>query len=346
MAFTPVESSLGGLLIGSAASLAYMADGKITGISGILGPALRSLGTGQLREAWWKWLFLLGLVLAGLANLLLNGSFAFPDAMPFSVLRYLLGGLCIGLGTRLGRGCTSGHGICGLPRLSQRSWIAVPCFMIVAAITVAVSRHAVHRQGSGGIANLEWPSRWEFPVGTIVVAAVLIVPTVCLPYRVRSYVSPTASGFIFGLGLGCSGMTRQDKVLNFLDVAGTWDPSLMLVMGCGLCASAPSFLYAEKEDRKPLCGAHTDCAFEKPAKRGDYGSLVFGSCAFGLGWGLTGICPGPGVVGVMPYLSQGGSGLAFGLAFLAICASWLGTDWVLAVWKQRQSTRYAAEATE
>ena len=206
----------------------------------------------------------------------------------------------------------SGHGICGLPRLSQRSWIAVPCFMIVAAITVAV----------------------------------LIVPTVCLPYRVRSYVSPTASGFIFGLGLGCSGMTRQDKVLNFLDVAGTWDPSLMLVMGCGLCASAPSFLYAEKEDRKPLCGAHTDCAFEKPAKRGDYGSLVFGSCAFGLGWGLIGICPGPGVVGVMPYLSQGGSGLAFGLAFLAICASWLGTDWVLAVWKQRQSTRYAAEATE
>ena len=165
--------------------------------------------------------------------------------------------------------------------------------MIVAAITVAVSRHAVHRQRSGGIANLEWPSRWEFPVGTIVVAAVLIVLTVCLPFRVRSYVSPTASGFIFGLGLGCSGMTRQDKVLNFLDVAGTWDPSLMLVMGCGLCASAPSFLYAEKEDRKPLCGAHKDCAFEKPAKRGDYGSLVLGSCAFGLGWGLIGICPGP-----------------------------------------------------
>ena len=107
MAFTPLESSIGGLLIGSAASWAYLADGKITGISGILGPALRSLGTCQLKESLWKWLFLLGLVLAALINLLLNGSFAFPAAMPFSALRYFLGGLCIGLGRRLGRGCTS-----------------------------------------------------------------------------------------------------------------------------------------------------------------------------------------------------------------------------------------------
>ena len=107
MVFTPLESSIGGLLIGSAASWAYLADGKITGISGILGPALRSLGTCQLKESLWKWLFLLGLVLAALINLLLNGSFAFPAAMPFSALRYFLGGLCIGLGRRLGRGCTS-----------------------------------------------------------------------------------------------------------------------------------------------------------------------------------------------------------------------------------------------
>ena len=74
-----------------------------------LGPALRSLGTCQLKESLWKWLFLLGLVLAALINLLLNGSFAFPAAMPFSAPRYFLGGLCIGLGTRLGRGCTSGR---------------------------------------------------------------------------------------------------------------------------------------------------------------------------------------------------------------------------------------------
>ena len=63
----------------------------------------------------------------------------------------------------------------------------------------------VGRQTSRGIAKLEWPPRWVFPVGAIVAAAVLIVLTACLPYRVRSYVSPTASGLIFGLGLGCSG---------------------------------------------------------------------------------------------------------------------------------------------
>ena len=92
MAFTPFESGVGGLLIGLSAALAYLADGKITGISGIVGPFLRGVGKcepmkdGQL----WKALFLVGLVVGGLVNFAFNKDFAYPPALDISVLRYCL----------------------------------------------------------------------------------------------------------------------------------------------------------------------------------------------------------------------------------------------------------------
>ena len=126
-----------------------------------------------------------------------------------------------------------------------------------------------------------------------------------------------------GVGLGCAGMTSQAKVLDFLDFGGTWDPSLAFVMGCGILVSGPAFLYAEREASKPLC---SDCSYEKPPKHGNYPPLIFGASFFGLGWGLIGICPGPAVAGVIPYLVDGdGPGFSFGLSFLVICITWLIT---------------------
>ena len=140
--------------------------------------------------------------------------------------------------------------------------------------------------------------------------------------------SPMACGIIFGLGLGVSGMTNQAKVLDFLDFAGTWDPSLAFVMGLGLCVSFPAFLVAENEERKPFCGE--GCSFEKPSKTGDYGSLVLGATFFGLGWGLVGICPGPALAAAIPYMiADRASGLFFGLSVLLILVSWLVTDRVI-----------------
>ena len=168
MAFTPIESGVGGLLIGMSAALAYLADGKITGISGIAGPFLRGVGKCQPMKdgQLWKALFLVGLVTGGLLNLAFNRDFAYPQALDIPVARYCLGGVFVGIGTRVGRGCTSGHGICGLPRLAPRSWIAVPTFMGIAAVTVAVTRHAAKLDASGtwGVAELQWPPKWEFPL--------------------------------------------------------------------------------------------------------------------------------------------------------------------------------------
>jgi hypothetical protein len=135
--FTPVSALLGGLLIGAAASLLWLALGRIAGISGILGSALRGHGGSELI---WRVLFLVGLP-AGAALAVLLGWARAPSAPPADLALAGIGGLLVGFGTRLGSGCTSGHGICGLARLSPRSLAATAMFMAAGMASTFVLRH-------------------------------------------------------------------------------------------------------------------------------------------------------------------------------------------------------------
>lgn len=130
----PLAAVLGGLLIGLAAVLLYVSLGRIAGISGILFGALNG-------EGLWRWMFLLGLLLGawGMAQ-------GLPNAVEVSrpspgVLTLILAGVLVGFGTRLGNGCTSGHGVCGLGRLSLRSWVAVLAFMAAGVFMASVGRY-------------------------------------------------------------------------------------------------------------------------------------------------------------------------------------------------------------
>src|SRR5689334_17215234 len=118
---------LGGALIGLSASLYWSLNGRIAGISGILGGALFAPG----QERWTRVLFLLGLFGAGLGFARFTNRVASPD-LPLLALAFA--GLLVGFGTRLSGGCTSGHGVCGLSRRSRRSLVAVLTFMVTAAI--------------------------------------------------------------------------------------------------------------------------------------------------------------------------------------------------------------------
>jgi uncharacterized membrane protein YedE/YeeE len=124
---------LGGALIGLAASLLLLGNGRIAGISGILG-SLFLAG----REKGWQIAFLSGLIVSGAVFAWLSpGSFgAPPRALPVLALA----GLLVGFGTRIGNGCTSGHGVCGISRLSRRSLVATVTFMGAAILTVLVLR--------------------------------------------------------------------------------------------------------------------------------------------------------------------------------------------------------------
>lgn len=126
----------GGALIGLAAVLLMWANGRIAGISGIANRVL----DGPTGDRGWAIAFLAGMMLAGAVVLLVTGRVANPLASP---LQLVVAGLLVGFGTRLGSGCTSGHGVCGIGRLSKRSFVAVAIFMVSAIATVYVVRHGL-----------------------------------------------------------------------------------------------------------------------------------------------------------------------------------------------------------
>jgi hypothetical protein len=134
--FTPVAGAAGGLLIGLSAVLLMGSLGRIAGISGIF----RAMFT---QVAGWQALFLLGLLAGTALTAVLGGFDPATIAFPGNPATTILGGLLVGAGTALGSGCTSGHGICGMARLSQRSIVSTVVFMAVAVIVVFLMRHVM-----------------------------------------------------------------------------------------------------------------------------------------------------------------------------------------------------------
>lgn len=133
---TPLSSLLGGVLIGLAATMLLLWNGRVAGISGIFGGVLLP----KVGEASWRALFLAGLVAGGFLLRVFHPS-AFPAETSSSLPLIATAGVLVGFGTRLGSGCTSGHGVCGLSRLSARSLVATLSFMATGAITVFVVRN-------------------------------------------------------------------------------------------------------------------------------------------------------------------------------------------------------------
>lgn len=134
--FTPVSGAIGGILIGIAATLLLAGSGRIAGISGIAGGLLARVPG----DSAWRLLFLLGLVLGA-------GVYQLVTAAPLEVVidisapLLITAGFLVGFGTRLGGGCTSGHGVCGIARFSARSIVATIVFIGVAMATTFVLRH-------------------------------------------------------------------------------------------------------------------------------------------------------------------------------------------------------------
>jgi uncharacterized protein len=136
--FTPVSAAIGGGLIGLSAVLLMLLTGRVAGISGIFGGCL---GFG-INDKGWRIAFIAGLILAPLIASWIGYAMPSPQ-MPASWAVVIAAGLLAGFGTRLGGGCTSGHGICGIARFSGRSITATAIFIFMAVVVVALTRHVL-----------------------------------------------------------------------------------------------------------------------------------------------------------------------------------------------------------
>jgi len=132
--FTPVSATIGGLLIGASAVMLLALNGRIAGVSGIAGALLRRPRV----DVVWRLMFVIGLLVGASLPWLVTDV---PVVVDTPLWMLLGGGLLVGFGTQMGSGCTSGHGVCGIARLSRRSIVATLVFMGAAIVTVFVTRH-------------------------------------------------------------------------------------------------------------------------------------------------------------------------------------------------------------
>jgi hypothetical protein len=235
-------------------------------------------------------------VCAGAAlNEHLNPSSELPTLPALGAAHYAAAGLMVGAGTRLGNGCTSGHGVCGLARGSRRSFAAVLTFMASGFATMALLR-VLEAPAAGVVAlpPLTLPPTRVSPAAhapalALAAAAALISLSAMGGHAL---LNAALCGVTFGMGLGISGMTHPQKVTGFLDVTGLagvpWDPSLAFVMGGGLLGSAIGYQGSLRLPSPMLAPK-----FSLPTRRDLDARLLGGSALFGAGWAVGGMCPGP-----------------------------------------------------
>lgn len=341
--FTPITGLVGGSLIGLSAATLLLFNGDILGASGLMASFVVSPKKTLTDPAQqWKLAFLAAFCLTTRVYVTMIDTDALKDErlghasdIPIvSPLGFIIGGFFVGFGTRLGNGCTTGHGICGLARLSTRSLAAVLTFMatgIFAATGCSKTCpfHPYLRDSYDSVAR-HLPTEATIATGTVIasLAACAALPGLLRrgPHDAgekerdkhdndkRKIVPAMVSATFFSLGLVVSQMTISSKIYGFLNVKGlrdgSWDPTLVCVMGGGLIVSFLSYQWVKGvnvfKNRKaitcPLSQKASIGHFNVPTNKVIDAKLLIGEAVFGLGWGIAGLCPGPAMfLGIAGY---------------------------------------------
>lgn len=309
----------GGLILGVSVSLLYICYGNLTGISGMVEKVFQG---NQKKEDRWQLHYLCGLYVASyLYNIGRDNHTLTTMALPSWM--YVVAGVLVGMGSRVGCGCTSGHGISGLARLSPRSIVAVGSFFVM-GVTVANLVHGVAPEKNGAwkadIKDLNWYKADTISGTTL---AVLSFIPVLQDIEFKTCIV-WACGGLFGLGLAMSGMTNNGVVLSFLNFNKMWNPALMFVLAFAVMSFGLTFWLREHWKSKPLYADEVSL----PKNKTIDAKLVIGEIMFGAGWGLAGLCPGP----VVAVLSVPAVGAMF------VPAMWIGIKAADAIKRASDST--------
>lgn len=284
-----------------------LTNGRILGISGIVSGLVPN---SSKKDRRWRFAFVAGMVgTSALMALLVPQRLVAPTVGSSAML---LAGALVGFGTSMGSGCTSGHGICGFGRLSIRSLVAAVSFHASAALAA--------RYGAGFIESLppapliaSLPA--TLPMAPLLAAGAAAVLAAAALGGQAPDALPSQGASLSGLGLGAvtscalvlAGMTDARHVQHYLRFGAgvAWDPSPVFVMSAGALTALLAYRYLRRLPR-PLVAP----AMEFPTATRITPNLVVGSLVFGLGWGLTGVCPGPALASV-------GAGSTCVLAYIA-----------------------------
>lgn len=323
------------IVAGGSAGLLLIVNGDIMGASGILSNTLLNpIQALQKPSNHWRYVYLASFALT--VNLFVNylAPPAFladerseaSDVPVASSAAYLLGGLLVGLGTKLGNGCTTGHGICGIARFSKRSFAATATFTGMSmASTYVISplrswATATEFLRTTGLPHMSPLSSGLVMAGTVFAA--MVAPALSATNKAklieeggksvveteeRKVLGASLSGAMFASGLAISGMVKVSKVHDFLCLSGfsngSYDPTLITVMGSGILASWLAYQFVDgwsktMPPQKTLscpAGLGEGTCFSVPTNVTIDTQLLIGAAAFGSGWGLTGVCPGPAI---------------------------------------------------
>ena len=275
--------------------------GKITGLSGFLfhvagfkfGPMF------HLRLC-----FLVGMVSVVDIYYNFSGRYMFGQRIldteeDINIVSWIIGGLFIGLGVRWSGGCTSGHRVCGIPRFSKRSLIAVCIFMFCGIATASINSVLGPLPP---LLKFNQTSKFYYNIIPRIVLSAYQFAAIAyiLYYLIKGSTkvekaSPLAyfiMGSIFGLGLLISGISSRQKILHFLTLNKDWDPSLLFVIATAVGINLITFQYTIRKKKAVFCQE-----IDLPDSYMDKG-IYFGPALFGIGWGLTGLCPGPALTNI------------------------------------------------
>eukprot|EP00038_Savillea_parva_P005846 m.160305 g.160305 ORF g.160305 m.160305 type:complete len:331 (-) comp11926_c0_seq1:236-1228(-) len=278
------EAVLGGAIIGLAAGLRMLTTGRVAGNSGAVKACLCLSDTPDYSNI----LYATGMIMSGhVAQWALPWALEAPPVGTTSVLlTHLLGGFFTGMGVHFCNGCTSGHGLAGISRLSWRSIAATPTFLGTAALVVMIKSHfeVGHMVPLAPTPEIHIMSG----VTAAIVGVVLALPMLVTDLgKMLPYYSGAWCGFTFGLGLSVGGMVRASTVTEALGPK-SFNPTLWILFTTALVTTFVLYRLAES---KSIHAARAIKGGDPPDR-----FLIGGSVLFGIGWGLTGMCPGPLVV--------------------------------------------------
>jgi len=306
-----INSLLGGSIMAISSSLHLYVQGKITGISGTLFKCI------SRNDFAYGFSFLTGMLfVSSFIKCFFDpltsqkfGNYPFLESTSeyvrdLSLPGFLLAGFLVGFGAKMANGCTSGHGVCGLPRMSKRSIVAISFFMIFGMSVATIRYHFPFLRPSSYSYDV-----WDY---SFISNSVLIMSLLGFLFtlmngfssgvknKTRDIMVSFLIGALFSFGLIQSGMLQRHVVIEFLTISKIWNIQLAFVLGSAVGVNFITFNFILRKITKPIFKEKYDL----PTSTTVDNKLLCGSAIFGIGWGLSGVCPGPAVLGFYIYCPQ------------------------------------------